>query len=127
MKDDVQGDAELQACYVLMEEVRQAERRIRPRRRFQSRDEVVDPWSYLAKRGLGILQLSAVEYRILRFLAASPNRAFTPRRIADAVSTKGHCVTAESLSRYIHSLRGQLGFFSDYIQSVPYIGYRFKA
>ena len=118
---------ETETCYVLMEDVRQVERKVRRRRRFEAAEEVVDPWSYQAKRGLGTLKLSVVEYRILRFLAASPNRAFTPRRIAEAVSTKGFDVTAETLGSYIHSLRGQLGFFSDYIQSVPYIGYRFKA
>jgi len=121
------SERESEACYVLIEDVRQVERKVRRRRRFEILDEAVDPWSYQAKRGQAILCLSVVEYRILRFLAASPNRAFTPRRIAEAVSTKGHCVTTETLGGYIHSLRGQLGFFSDYIQSVPYIGYRFKA
>jgi len=121
------NDHEVEACYVFIEDVRHAERKLRTRRRFEATEEVVEPWSYLAKRGLGTLRLSVVEYRILRFLAASPNRAFTPGRIAEAVSTKAHSVTAEALRGYIHSLRGQLGFFSDYIQSVPYIGYRFKA
>jgi DNA-binding response OmpR family regulator len=67
-----------------------------------------------------------VEYRILQFLAARPNQAITDRRIAEAVSTPRHKVTIDSLRRYIHSLRGQLGFYSDYIQAVPYIGYRFS-
>jgi DNA-binding response OmpR family regulator len=114
------------ASYVLIEDVRHAERRAAPRR-FEATEEVVDPWSYWAKRGLSTIRLSMVEYRILRFLADRPNQALTRQRIAEAVSTESHCVTVEALNRYIHSLRGQLGFFSDYIQSVPYIGYRFKA
>src|SRR5262245_10178901 len=121
------GEREPETCYVVMEDARQADRRVRRRRRFEAVDEVVHPWSYQAKRGRGTLRLSVVEYRILRFLAASPNRAFTPRRIAEAVSTKAHSVTIETLPSHIHALRGQLGFFSDYIQSVPHIGYRFKA
>jgi DNA-binding response OmpR family regulator len=68
-----------------------------------------------------------VEYRILQFLAARPNQVCTRSRIADAVSTSRHCVTVETVGRYIHPLRAQLGFFSDYIQSVPYMGYRYKA
>jgi DNA-binding response OmpR family regulator len=113
--------------YVLIEDLPQAERAVQGKPRFHSPEDVVDPWSYLAKRGLGTLQLSLVEYRILRFLATRPSRAFSSRRIAAAVSTKLHPVTPAALGRYIRSLRSQLGFFSDYIQTVPFIGYRFKA
>ena len=122
------NDQSAEACYVLIEDVRGVERQVRRRRRrFESADEVVDPWSYRAKRGQGTLRLTTVEYRILNFLAARPNQACSPGRIADAVSTARHRVTVETLGGYIHSLRGHLGFFSDYIQTVPYIGYRFKA
>jgi DNA-binding response OmpR family regulator len=122
----MRDDRSTEACYVVIDDVRHVERRAQRRRRFESNEDVVDPWSYHAKRGRGTIRLTLVEYRILRFLAARPNQAFTRSRIADAVSTDRHCVTVEALSRHIHSLRGQLGFFSDYIQSVPYIGYRFK-
>jgi len=111
-------------CYVEIDDTARFERRAR-RRRLEISDDVVDPWSYAAKRGRGTLRLSLVEYRILRFLAARPNQAMTERRIAHAVSTPRHRVSTDSLRRHIHSLRGQLGFYSDYIQSVPYIGYRF--
>ena len=84
------------------------------------------PWSYRMKLGRGTIWLDATEYRILRFLAAKPYRAFTRQRIAQAVSTAHHPVTADSLRRHIKSLREKLGFFADYVQSVPYIGYRFK-
>ena len=116
----------IEACYVLIDDAAHVERRARRRRRFDGDDETVNPWSYAAKRGRGTLRLALVQYRILRFLAARPNQALTRERIANAISTARHRVTAESLGRYIHSLRGQLGFYSDYIQSVPYIGYRFK-
>jgi DNA-binding response OmpR family regulator len=113
------------ACYVLIDRAGHVERRARRRRRFEGDQETVDPWSYAAKRGRGTIRLALVEYRILRFLAARPNQAITRERIASAVSTARHRVTAETLSHYVRSLRGQLGFYSDYIQSVPYIGYRF--
>jgi len=114
------------ACYVVIDDAGHIERRARRRRRFDSGQETVNPWSYAAKRGRGTLRLALIEYRILSFLAARPNQALTRERIAAAVSTTRHRVTAETLGRYIRSLRGQLGFYSDYIQSVPYIGYRFK-
>jgi DNA-binding response OmpR family regulator len=120
------SDRENEACYVAIEDVRQVERQAR-RRRLGAEEEVADPWSYRAKRGQGTVRLTLVEYRILVFLAAKPNQAFTRRRIAEAVSTNGQRVSVESLGGHIHSLRGSLGFYSDYIQSVPYIGYRFKA
>jgi|SRR6478609_8370317 DNA-binding response OmpR family regulator len=114
------------AYYVLIDHAAHVERRARRRRRFQNHQDVVDPWSYAAKRGQGTLRLNVVEYRILTFLSQRPNQALTRERIASAVSTSRYRVTAESLGRYIHSLRHQLGFYSDYIQSVPYIGYRFN-
>ena len=116
---------EEEACYVLMEDAAQVERRARRRRHVATKEDVVDPWSSVAKRGLGTLRLTVVEYRILRFLAAWPNRAFSSRRIAEAVSTPRYRVTTDTLDEHIRALRGQLGFYSDTIQAVPYIGYRF--
>ncbi|MBW8884323.1 MAG: winged helix-turn-helix transcriptional regulator [Planctomycetia bacterium] len=125
MDPDERNHQPTEACYVLIDRAGHIERRARRRRRLQSDVEIVDPWSYEAKRGRGTLRLALVEYRILRFLAERPNQAVSHERIAAAVSTARHRVTAEMLSEYIRSLRGQLGFYSDYIQSVPYIGYRF--
>jgi DNA-binding response OmpR family regulator len=122
----MRDDQKHEACYVVIDDAAQVQRRVKSRR-FRPTEEIVDPWSYQAKRGEGSIRLTLVEYRILRFLAARPNQAITGRRLADAVSTASHRVTEASLGRHIHALRGQLGFFSDYIQSVPYIGYRFKA
>jgi DNA-binding response OmpR family regulator len=114
-----------EADYVLVAHVQDVERRAKRRRHFEIDDDVVDPWSYAAKRGRGTLRLTVVEYRILQFMAARPNQALSRRKIAEAVSTRRHAVTPETLGDHIHSLRGQLGFYSDYIQSVPFIGYRF--
>src|SRR4051812_21170260 len=98
------------AYYVPIDDVGQVERRSRRRRKFDSEQELVNPWSYSAKRGRGTLRLALVEFRILRFLAGRPNQALTRERIAAAVSTARHRVTAETLGGYVHSLRGQLGF-----------------
>lgn len=103
-------------------------RRQTERQRFVLEDDsIVDPWSYWAKLGRGRIRLSPIEFRILNFLAARPYRAYSRRRIAEAVSTHLQPVTADMVGRFIHSLRRQLGFYSDYIQRVPYLGYRFKA
>src|SRR5438874_7361732 len=98
----------IEACYVLIDDAGCVQRRARRRRRFESDQETVDPWSYAAKRGRGTLRLALVEYRILRFLAQRPNQALTRERIAAAVSTARQRVTPETLGHYVHSLRGQL-------------------
>ena len=127
MLDPKPDDRAAEVSYVFINDVHEIERRAKIRRHFWSEDEIVDPWSYAAKRAQGTLRLPIVEYRILQFLASRPNQAISRHRIAAAVSTRRYSVTVESLSRFINSLRDHLGFYSDYIQSVPYIGYRFKA
>lgn len=83
-------------------------------------------WSYAARMGRTTISLEPVEYRILGFLAAKPYHAYTPRQIVQAVTRVRQPVTEATLDRHIASLRDKLGFFADYIQTVPYIGYRFK-
>jgi DNA-binding response OmpR family regulator len=99
-------------------------------------DRVVEPvdeatetnlQSYRMKMGRETIWLNPIEFRILRFLAATPYKAYTRRQIADAVSTARFPIDADSLDQHITSLRERLGFFRDYVQTVPYIGYRFKA
>jgi DNA-binding response OmpR family regulator len=68
-----------------------------------------------------------VEFRILTLLASSPYLPFSHEAIAKGVSTNHRSVTAESVDLHIASLREQLGFFRDYVQTVPFMGYRFKA
>lgn len=85
------------------------------------------PWSYEVKLGRKPVLLDYVEFRILQFLSSKPYHAFSTRKIVDAVTTERFPVTAETLRGHIVSLRQKLGFYSDYIQTVPTIGYRFKA
>ena len=72
------------------------------------------------------IQLGNVEFGILLFLASRPYHAFTSRNIADAVSSPINPISEDQVEQYISSLRDQLGPFHDYVQTVPYIGYRFK-
>ena len=90
-------------------------------------DRTWSPTSYRTKLGRETIHLDTIAFRILTFLAATPYRAFTRRRIAEAVSSRRFPVMEETLDQHIRLLREQLGFFRDYVQTVPYIGYRFKA
>jgi DNA-binding response OmpR family regulator len=85
------------------------------------------PSSYRMKLGRETIWLNSIEYRIIRFLSAHPYRAFTRKRIAEAVHTYRNPVSEKSVDKHVASLREKLGFFADYIQTVPYLGYRFKA
>ncbi|HJN07875.1 MAG TPA: winged helix-turn-helix domain-containing protein [Pirellulaceae bacterium] len=82
--------------------------------------------AFRVKMGREPIWLRTIEYRILAFLSAHPYRAYTRRRIAKAVSTLQCPLHEETVDHHIACLRDQLGFFRNYIQSVPYIGYRFK-
>ena len=97
-------------------------------RRAQVNEERPEPPpSYRLALGREVLHLGIVEFRILLFLAGRPYFPFTRRRIADAVSTERHPVAEDTVDQHIASLRDQLGCFHDFVQSVPYVGYRFKA
>jgi DNA-binding response OmpR family regulator len=89
--------------------------------------QVGHPTSYRLALGQEIIQLGIVEFRILLFLAGRPYHAFTRRNIAEAISSEQNPVTEDTVDRHVASLLDQLGVFNDYVQSVPYIGYRFKA
>ena len=90
-------------------------------------DPVERPTSYRLALGQEAIQLGIVEFRILLFLAHRPYHAFTRRSIAEAVSSERNPVAEDTVDQHVASLLNQLGVFHDYVQSVPYIGYRFKA
>ena len=77
--------------------------------------------------GQETIQLGVVEFRILLYLAGRPYHAFTRRSISDAVSSERDPVAEDMVDQHVASLLKQLGMFHDYVQSVPYVGYRFKA
>ncbi len=90
-------------------------------------EKLEGPTSYRLALGEQPIQLGNVEFRILLFLASRPYHPFTRRAIAAAVATDHEPVTEETLDEYITALRDQLGVFYDYVQTVPHVGYRFKA
>ncbi|MBJ44943.1 MAG: hypothetical protein CMJ80_16980 [Planctomycetaceae bacterium] len=92
------------------------------------KDELaMPPTGYLVELSGQAISLDVIEFEILRFLSKRPYKPYTRRQIASAISTPHNPVEEGELDRHVMSLRGKLGQFSDYIQSVPYVGYRFKA
>ena len=90
-------------------------------------DQSERPASYRLALGQETIELGIVEFRILLYLAGRPYHAFTRRSIADAVSSERDPVVEDTVDTHVASLLSQLGVFHDYVQSVPYFGYRFKA
>ena len=120
------GDRSPDSHEIRLTQFTHRQRQILRRQVEEQHHRVTSRYSYQKKMGRETVHLDPIEFRILRFLASRPYRAFTRRRIAEAVSTQRHPVAEENLDRHIASLRHALGFFRDYIQTVPYIGYRFK-
>jgi DNA-binding response OmpR family regulator len=83
--------------------------------------------AYRLALGKEPIQLGLVESRILLYLASRPYHPFTRRSIASAVSLTNEPVLEDTVDRHVASLVDQLGVFHDYVQAVPYVGYRFKA
>lgn len=72
------------------------------------------------------IRLGVVEFQVMRLLVSRPYYAFSRRQISDAVLAECQPLLEESVDAFITSLRSQLGVLHDYVQSVPYVGYRFK-
>jgi DNA-binding response OmpR family regulator len=85
------------------------------------------PPAYRLALGKEPVQLGVIECRILLYLAGRPYHAFTRRSIAEATNSDRFPVREENIDAHIDSLIDQLGEFHDYVQAVPYVGYRFKA
>ncbi len=101
------------------------------RERKRDRESYVEevPWArktYLFRLGCEPIKLTFIEFCIIDFLAQKPYKAYTRKQIVESIRSSRCVVTEKTLDDCIRSLRDKLGIFSDFIQSVPYIGYRFK-
>lgn len=102
------------------------QKEVEERRQKQVDEAAVDVPKYSFRLGREPVNLDFIEYKIIQFLSRSPYKAFRREQIIQAVHTEEHPVTDSNLDQYIRSLRDKLGLFSDYVQTVPYIGFRFK-
>lgn len=84
------------------------------------------PKSFRIAVGHEPIQLGNVEFRILMVLASRPYYSFNRSSIAEAVTSSFQTVAEDEVDHHVAALRDQLGVFHDYVQTVPYIGYRFK-
>jgi two-component system, OmpR family, alkaline phosphatase synthesis response regulator PhoP len=72
------------------------------------------------------VDLTATEFRLLRFLAQRPGWVFTRQQILDGVHGDNYAITDRAVDVQIVGLRRKLGSAGPYIETVRGVGYRFK-
>jgi two-component system phosphate regulon response regulator PhoB len=85
----------------------------------------IDPQRYQASVGGKRLDLTVTEFQILAFLAGRAGWVFTRQQIVEAVRGGDYHVTDRAVDVAVFGLRKKLGEYSEYIETVRGIGYRF--
>lgn len=89
---------------------------------------VIDPAAFRVTRGGKPVPLSTLEFRLLYYLAARPNRVFTRDQLLDAVWGTERFVTPRSVDVYIRRLREKVEATPEhpaYLKTVRGAGYMF--
>jgi len=89
----------------------------------------IDPAAYRVTRGGKAVPMSTLEFRLLYFLAARPNRVFTRDQLLDGVWGTDRFVTPRSVDVYVRRLREKIE--SDpqhpaYLKTIRGAGYLFE-
>ena len=89
----------------------------------------IDPSSYRVTRAGKLLTLSTLEFRLVYFLAARPDRVFTRDQLLDAVWGTERFVTPRSVDVYIRRLREKIELDPEnpvHLKTVRGAGYLFE-
>jgi two-component system phosphate regulon response regulator PhoB len=87
---------------------------------------VIEPSRFQAILADQPLTLTKDEFHLLCFLARHPGWVFTRYQIVNGIKGENYVVTERTIDVRIAGLRKKLGKFSDYIETVRGVGYRFK-
>ena len=87
---------------------------------------VIEPSRFQATLAGLSLNLTKDEFYLLCFLARHPGWVFTRYQIVNGIKGENYVVTERTIDVRIAGLRKKLGKFSDYIETVRGVGYRFK-
>ena len=91
---------------------------------------LIDPSSYRVMRAGKALTLSTLEFRLIYYLAARPNRVFTRDQLLDAVWGTDRFVTPRSVDVYIRRLREKIETDPEnpvHLKTVRGAGYLFES
>ncbi len=86
----------------------------------------INPGKHLCQLAGAPLELTKDEFQLLLFFARHPGWVFTRYQIVDDIKGEGYVVTERAVDVRIAGLRKKLGVYSDYIETVRGVGYRFK-
>jgi two-component system phosphate regulon response regulator PhoB len=86
----------------------------------------VDLRSHTATAGDRPLQLTLSEFRLLEVLVRQPGRAFTRNELINAALGDDAMVLERTIDVHIRALREELGPYSELIETVRGVGYRFR-
>jgi two-component system, OmpR family, response regulator BaeR len=90
---------------------------------------VLDESRYLATLGGRDLDLTAVEFKLLQFLAANPGRIFGRQQLMDRIYTDQRIVADRTIDSHIKKLRRKIaaaGAGPELIHSLYGVGYKFE-
>lgn len=93
-------------------------------------DLVIDPFSYRVTRAGKRAPLTVLEFRILYYLAARPNRVFTREQLLTAVRCADRCVNPRMIDAYVRRLRVKIESDPEhpaYLKTLTGIGYLFDS
>lgn len=93
---------------------------------FRIHELEIDPKRFEVRLAGSYLTLTSNQYRLLHFLSLNAGRVFTRYQIVNAIRGEDYIVTERAIDVQIVGLRKKLGGYSDYIETVRGIGYRFK-
>ncbi len=87
---------------------------------------VIDAGRHLVEVEGQAVQFTATEFRLLHFLATHPGRVFTRDQILDRVVGERAVVISRNIDVHVRAVRGKLGPYRDWLETVRGVGYRFR-
>jgi phosphate regulon transcriptional regulator PhoB len=91
-------------------------------------DLMIDPTAHTVRVKGGVVELSALEFRLLYYLASHPGIVFSRDQLLDRVWGNDRSVTPRSVDVYIRRVREKIELQPQepaYVQTVHGVGYRF--
>jgi len=98
------------------------------RSKLQRGNLVIDPTAHIVSVEGRPVELSALEFRLLHYMALNPGRVFSREQLLDSVWGNDRSVTPRSVDVYIRRIREKIEPKPEqpaYVQTVHGVGYRF--
>jgi DNA-binding response OmpR family regulator len=93
--------------------------------RIQIKDLMIDTTRHEVNIAGEQVKLTSTEFKLLFQLASQPGRAFSREQLLNRVVGEGVIVVDRNIDVHIRSVRKKLGAYSQMIQTIRGVGYRF--